>query len=552
MAGKTRSAANLTPRSGPLQVSAYCRVSTGRQAESDLSIPDQQRQIADYCASKGWELAATYIDAGLSATDDNRPQFQAMIDRAMDDDRPFDAILVHSFSRFFRDSFSFEYYRRRLEKNAVVIASMTQEVTNDPSGALVRQVFTLFDEYQSRENGKHVQRVMEENARRGYYNGSPVALGFTTKVVARQGNRDKKILVVDPVEAELVRRIFALYRDGPDNTGPIGVKAIATWLNEHGYRTKRGGLFGVAAVHTILTNRAYIGQTTFNRRCSRTLRQKPVDQHIHGEVEPIVDGPLFEWVQQALPTRSPKVVAPRVVTGPILLTGLATCRCGAAMTLRTGTGGKGRVYQYYACSGCSRKGKLACSGRWIRMEKLDSLVVKAVTEKLLEPERLAETLSAVIDARVRRTEEVESRIRKLEQARFEARDKLRRLIDLVEASDIVEDEVKERIALRRGEIAKVDAELERLVAPAPAAEDYSYEVLAQFGQLVAENIANGPIPFRRGYLRALLDRVEIDEDVVRLVGNTHVLAQAVKDGPANVQEVRRSVPKWRARKDSNL
>ncbi|HWB49309.1 MAG TPA: hypothetical protein VG651_09380 [Stellaceae bacterium] len=32
----------------------YLRVSTGRQAESDLSIPDQRRQITGYCEAKGW------------------------------------------------------------------------------------------------------------------------------------------------------------------------------------------------------------------------------------------------------------------------------------------------------------------------------------------------------------------------------------------------------------------------------------------------------------------------------------------------------------------
>ena len=84
MTGRKRAAATTLPRSGLLQVCAYCRVSTGRQAESDLSIPDQQRQIADFVAAKGWQLAATYTDAGLSATDDNRPEFQAMIDRGND------------------------------------------------------------------------------------------------------------------------------------------------------------------------------------------------------------------------------------------------------------------------------------------------------------------------------------------------------------------------------------------------------------------------------------------------------------------------------------
>jgi site-specific DNA recombinase len=42
----------------------YLRVSTGRQAESDLSIPDQRRQITNYCAAMGWDVAAEFVDPG--------------------------------------------------------------------------------------------------------------------------------------------------------------------------------------------------------------------------------------------------------------------------------------------------------------------------------------------------------------------------------------------------------------------------------------------------------------------------------------------------------
>jgi site-specific DNA recombinase len=56
----------------------YLRVSTGRQADSDLSIPDQRRQTKAYCASRGWEIAADYVEPGASATDDRRPEFQRM------------------------------------------------------------------------------------------------------------------------------------------------------------------------------------------------------------------------------------------------------------------------------------------------------------------------------------------------------------------------------------------------------------------------------------------------------------------------------------------
>jgi hypothetical protein len=51
-------------------VAAYLRISTGRQAENDLSIPDQRRQIEQYCAARGWAMVEAYVERGSSATDE--------------------------------------------------------------------------------------------------------------------------------------------------------------------------------------------------------------------------------------------------------------------------------------------------------------------------------------------------------------------------------------------------------------------------------------------------------------------------------------------------
>lgn len=51
----------------------------------------------------------------------------------------------------------------------------------------------------------------------------------------------KKKLAIDAVEAETVRLIFCLFLEGDGAMGPLGVKALASWLNEHGYRTCGGG-----------------------------------------------------------------------------------------------------------------------------------------------------------------------------------------------------------------------------------------------------------------------------------------------------------------------
>ena len=82
-------------------------------------IPDQRRQAKGYCASRGWEIVADYVEPGLSATDDRRPEFQRMIDAATAKPPTFDVILVHSFSRFFGDQFQLEFYVRRCAKGPV-------------------------------------------------------------------------------------------------------------------------------------------------------------------------------------------------------------------------------------------------------------------------------------------------------------------------------------------------------------------------------------------------------------------------------------------------
>ena len=95
----------------------------------------------------------------------------------------------------------------------------------------------------------------------------------------------------------------------------------------------------------------------------------------------MIDPPIFERVQSPLKARNPRMNPPRVVSGPILLTGLAYCAtCSGAMTLRTGTSKTGKVHKYYTCSTCARQGKTVCRGHSIKMDKLDDLVTWACVE----------------------------------------------------------------------------------------------------------------------------------------------------------------------------
>src|ERR1700726_3029009 len=412
-------------------------------------------------ASRGWEIVAEYVEPGASAPDDRRPEFQRMIDAATTKAPAFDVILVHSFSRFFRDQFQLEFYVRRLAKNGIKLVSITQEIGDDPMHIMMRQMMALFDEYQSKENGKHTLRAMKENARQGFWNGALPPIGYRIVEASEQrGHRTKKTLEIDPVQAETVRLIFRLALEGYGTSGPLGVKAITKHLNASGIRTRDGWRWGIDAVHKVLTRTTYVGRHRFNTKFWKTRERKPETEIVEMAVPAIVDKDEFEVVQMLLKSRSPAMVAPRVVSGPTLLTGICFCAgCGGAMTLRTGKSGR---YRYYTCCTKARQGETGCPGRTVPMEKLDNRIAEYIEQRLLEPKRLEQLLSHVLDRRTERAERRKSHIAELRKRAAEADAKLKRLYDAIEngvaelSDPMLKDGVAELKAIR--DQARADAE----------------------------------------------------------------------------------------------
>ena len=215
-----------------MAVALYARVSTTRQADKDLSIPDQLRQMRDWAKRNGYSVAKEYVEPGASATDDRRPEFQQMISDATLKPAPYEAIIVHSLSRFFRDSLQFSLYERQLKKSGCKLVSITQQTSEDAGGEMARKIFSMFDEYQSKETGKHTLRALQENARQGFFNGSKPPFGYKTEELdlpAAKGK--KKRLVVDEAEAPLVRRIFELYDRGLNGAEMGPYKSPPIWTN---------------------------------------------------------------------------------------------------------------------------------------------------------------------------------------------------------------------------------------------------------------------------------------------------------------------------------
>jgi DNA invertase Pin-like site-specific DNA recombinase len=464
---------------------------------------------------------------------------------------PFDAVVVHSFSRFARDHFALEYHVRRLRKAGVRLISITQDLGDDPMSVMVRQVFALFDEYQSKENAKHVLRAMQENARQGFWNGSKPPYGYKTIVVEQRGAKLKKNLAIDPVEAEAVRLIFRLFKEGDGTSGPMGIKNVAVWLNEHGHRTRGGGRWGIGPLHKLITRPTYKGEHRFNCQAAKTREKKPEKEQIAVPVDPIIDAATFDAVQAMLRARNPRVVPPRVVSGPILLTGLATCAsCGGNMVLRTGKSGR---YRYYTCGAAAQKGKTACKGRSIPMEKLDGLVTDRLADRLLTPERVAGLLAGLVQRQAAKDEDHAQRLAALREKVTDTQSRLDRLYAAIESgvADLADQSLKDRIAAVKTERNIAQAALDRAAAELNPRARITEENIAAFVGVMRTNVLTGDTPFRRAYIRSVIDQVEVDDTEIRIIGRKTTLERLVMGGGAAPAGVPSFVRNWYAGGDSN-
>ncbi|MET4276840.1 hypothetical protein ABIB68_000837 [Bradyrhizobium sp. F1.2.2] len=59
-------------------------------------------------------------------------------------------------------------------------------------------------------------------------------------------------------------------------------------------------------------------------------------------------------------------------------------------------------------------------------------------------------------------------------------------------------------------------------------------------------------PFRRAYIRSVIDQVEVDDAEIRIIGRRTVLERLVMGGGAAPAGVPSFVRKWRTRHDSNV
>jgi site-specific DNA recombinase len=540
-----------TEQIGLRRAAIYLRVSTKRQADGEVSIPSQRDLCTRYAEGRGYKVCSEFVDAGSATDDRNRPEFRRMLAAVTIEPPAFDVIIVHAFHRFYRNGPVSELTMRDLAKRRVIVESVTQSVSDDPTGKIGRQIFGIFDEYSSLQNSVNVKRGMDQNASQGFWNGARPPLGYQSVTVEIRGKKQKKKLKINSTEAELVRLIFRLYADGACETPPLGIAMLVNYLNDYGYRTRLGARFGKGAVGKILRAAYYVTGQFMHGSGGERLEADSGQSGIAIPIPIIIEQDLFDRVQSKLDRNNARITPPRIVNGPILLSGLARCaRCGSSMT-RTGTVRADRTYSYYTCAGAHVTGQPQCRGLHLPMQKLDAQVTEAVIERLVRPDLLSKLFTGISARRSTSTQRAQERIAGLQASVDEAEGKLKRLYRLVEVSDTESDD----LLLERMRELRVDADRYRRalgtardeITPTIAPDA---EKIGRFSHLVATALRVGDIQARRIYLQAIIDRIEIERGTVRIIGRKSSIEAAVMGRKPTNENVRGFDPEWRTRHET--
>lgn len=327
------------PESRLLRVAAYCRVSTNSEEQEN----SYEAQIAHYTsvieANGKWILAGIFADEGISGTSvRRRDEFNRMIEAC--EAGKIDLILTKSISRFARNTLDCLNYIRKLKSLGIPVVFEKEAVnTMEASGEVLITILASIAQQESKSISDNVRMGIEFGFQegKGIFNYSRF-LGF-------RGTGERGVLVIEPEEAKLIRRIYREYLEG------YSPYLIAARRVAEGARTAGGGrIWYNSTVNSILGNEKYCGDLLMQKyytedflthRLVKNRGQRP-QYYVEDNHDPIVPKEIFDRVQEERKRRGAlKTEAKKLRFGSLVaLNGRLICgKCGQTLKCYTSSQG---------------------------------------------------------------------------------------------------------------------------------------------------------------------------------------------------------------------
>ena len=465
-----------------MNVVIYARFSSHSQTEQ--SIEGQLKACYEYAERNSYTVIGEYIDRALTGTNDNRPEFQRMIEDSRK--KTFQGILVYQLDRFARNRYDSAVYKKKLKKNGVRVLSARENISEDASGILIESVLEGLAEYYSAELSQKVRRGLDINASKCLCTGGGVALGFKV-------DKDRHFQV-DEDTAPVVREIFEMYANGKT------VTEIITMMNARNIVTSRGSAFNKNSLRKMLQNKRYIGTYTYK------------GTEIPNGIPRIIDDDLFMQVQEMMKKNRKAPARARAKEEYLLTTKLFCGHCKEMMTGYSGTSHTSAVHHYYICN--NRKKKL-CKKKNVQKDFIEKLVISEC-RKLLTPENI-ERISHEVVAASQRDQDM-TNVRHLSKQLADIERKRKNLMSAIMEcdSDLIRKTLYEQIPLLEKE--KSDTELQLTLEKAKQVKLTVSEV--RFFLNALRKGDPDSIKYQKALISVLVNAVYLYDDKITLIFNS--------------------------------
>src|SRR6516164_692458 len=353
----------------------YTRKSSEEGLEQEFNSLAAQREACEaYIRSQcheGWMLARTrYDDGGFSGGNTERPALQGLLA----DIRAgrIDIVVVYKVDRLTRSLADFARLVEIFDAQGVSFVSVTQQFnTTSSMGRLTLNVLLSFAQFERDVTGERIRDKIAASKKKGMWMGGNVPLGY---------NASERTLVINPAEAETVRRIFSLYRE----LGCVRrVKDEADRLGLHTKRTiradgaERGGKpFTRGHIYAVLSNPIYIGQIAHK------------GELYPGQHPALIDAETWAAVRDRLAAKASDHRRKATASEPSLLAGLLVDARGQRLT-PTHAVKKGRRYRYYVSAALiTEAGTDRAQGWRFAAREIEEAVITILADVLSSPARL--------------------------------------------------------------------------------------------------------------------------------------------------------------------
>lgn len=393
----------------------YARLSVEDNGKDGDSLKAQIQYLKEYLEDKPqMELCGIFADNGFSGTNYDRPEFQKMMDLVKKG--KIHCILVKDLSRLGRNYIDTGHFLQKVcplfHLRLIAVNDRYDTAFAGSNEEMSMSVLNIANDMYAKDISRKICSSLQGKMERGEYIGNYAPYGY------QKNPENKNHLLIDPLTAPVVRRIYELRAEG------MGIAKIAAILNEAGVpspgrhryeqgiitnNNKKGEklLWNRHVLSDLLKNIVYRGHLAQAK--SREALHQGIPFHWTQEEdwvvcrnthEPIIDADLYARVQEMNQSQAnirknsqgkydylPKAVNPYGKK-------LVCADCGSVVKLVRSISRKGdKAYFTFKCPRYVEHRERGCSDKSISQAELDQVILdtlKAHMQLFLEHKPIIE------------------------------------------------------------------------------------------------------------------------------------------------------------------